>query len=61
MPTYKVLTQQDKALTGRFSPARLEDALNELAGQGWRVVGMVTAEFGGFSKRDELVVLLEHP
>ena len=62
MPSYKVLTQQDRALTGKFSPAKLEEAINGLAAQGWRVVSMTTAEFPGLGRnRDEIVVLLEHP
>lgn len=59
---YKVLTQRDKALSGRFSPERLEEVLNSHAEQGWRVVSMTTAEFPGLGRaRDEIVVLLEQP
>lgn len=62
MPQYKVLSQQDRALTGKFSPQRLEEAINAYAVQGWRVVSMTTAEFPGLGRnRDEIVVLLEHP
>lgn len=57
---YKVLTQKDRLLGNKFNPTKLEDALNVLAQEGWRVVGVTTAEFPGLvNKREEMVVLLE--
>ncbi len=57
---YKVLTQKDRFFSGKFSPERLEEALNGYAAEGWRVVSMATAEISGFgNKREELIVLLE--
>jgi hypothetical protein len=35
---YKVLTQQDRRWTGKFTPESLEHALNSYAAEGWRVV-----------------------
>lgn len=32
---YKVLTQKDKWFSGKFDPAKLEEALNAYAEQGW--------------------------
>ena len=34
----KVLTQQDRRWSGKYSPANLEHALNSYAAEGWRVV-----------------------
>ena len=38
---YKVLTQQDRRWTGKFTPENLEHALNSYAAEGWRVVSSV--------------------
>lgn len=57
---YKVLTQKDKWFSGKFDPAKLEEALNAYAEQGWRVRSATTATIPGFgNNREELVVLLE--
>ena len=60
MPQYKVLTQKDRALSGKFDPMKLETALNGYASEGWRVVVGTTATFGGLTgSREELVIVLE--
>lgn len=63
MKEYKVLAQSDSFWKDRFSPSLLENSLNELARQGWRVVTCASSEFSGLSglgtKRHELFVLLE--
>jgi hypothetical protein len=60
MTQYKILTQKDRALSGKFDPARLEGALNAYATEGWRVVSSSTATFGGMmGNREELIVILE--
>lgn len=58
---YKVLTQKDKWFSGKFDPARLEEALNAYADQGWTVIAVTTASITGFvgANRDELIVVLE--
>jgi len=57
---YKVLTQKDRFFSGKFSPEKLEEAINGYAAEGWRAVSMATAEIPGFgTKREELIVLLE--
>lgn len=58
---YKVLTSKDKAFTGRFDAASLEEVLNVYAREGWRVVSSVAGTIHGVtsSSREELVVLLE--
>jgi hypothetical protein len=35
---YKVLTQEDRRWSGKFTPENLESALNSYAAEGWRVV-----------------------
>ncbi len=58
---YKLLTQKDKWFEGKFDLARLEEALNAYARQGWIVKSMATPHITGFSGgvREEFVVLLE--
>jgi hypothetical protein len=56
---YKVLTQKDRFFGGKFDPQKLESALNSYAEQGWRVVGVATADIPSFgSARQELVVVM---
>lgn len=56
---YKVLTQKDRFFGGKFDPQKLEAAINSYAVQGWRVVGVATADVPGFGNaRQELVVIL---
>ena len=60
MASYKVITQKDRFFSGKFSPEKLESAINSYAEEGWRVVSMATASIPGFgSAREELVVLME--
>ena len=60
MKEYKVLTQKDKWFSGKFDPAKLEEALNAYAQQGWIVKSSVTASIPGLTgNREELVVILE--
>ncbi|QNO13500.1 DUF4177 domain-containing protein [Alkalicella caledoniensis] len=57
---YKVLTQKDKWFSGKFDPAKLEDALNAYAEQGWRLRSCATADIPGFGgNRQEFVAILE--
>ena len=60
MKEYKVLSQKDKFLSGKFDPELLETALNAYAEQGWRAVSMATATIPSFTgAREEMIVLLE--
>jgi hypothetical protein len=63
MKEYKVLAQSDSFWRDRFSPLALQEALNEHARKGWRVVTCTSTEFTGLgglgSKRHELFILLE--
>lgn len=58
---YKLLTQKDKWFEGKFDLARLEEAINAYARQGWVVKSMATPQVAGFTggMREEIVVLLE--
>ena len=60
MKQYKVLTQKDKWFSGKFDPARLEEALNSYAEQGWRLVSCATADIPGFGgSRQEFIAVLD--
>jgi hypothetical protein len=61
MKEYKVLTQKDRWFKGNFDPEKLEEALNDFAQHGWRVVAASTSEMpGGFvGTRQEVLVILE--
>ena len=58
---YKVLTTKDRWFEGKFDLAKLEEALNHYARQGWVVRGMATPHVVGFSggPKEEIVILLE--
>ena len=58
---YKVLTERDSRLSGKFDPESLETALNSYAAEGWRVVqGFVAASLWKSAKA-EIIVILERP
>ncbi|MDR1135484.1 MAG: DUF4177 domain-containing protein [Clostridiales Family XIII bacterium] len=60
MKEYKVLTQKDKWFSGKFDPAKLEEALNAYSQQGWRVLTCATADIPGFgSSRQEFITVME--
>lgn len=60
MKRYKVLTQQDKFFSHKFSPDKLEAALNSYAAEGWEMVGIATATIPSFGKeKSEMVVVME--
>jgi hypothetical protein len=58
---YKVLTQKDRWFGGKFEPAKIEEALNAYAQEGWRLAEAVTASFPAMfsSNREELIFILE--
>jgi hypothetical protein len=58
---YKLVTSRDKIFEGKFDLARLEEALNLHARQGWVVKTMSVPHFKGYSGALEevVVVLLE--
>jgi hypothetical protein len=44
---YKVVEVREKMLGGKMSGDKLEDLLNEQAGQGWRLRAITSAEIKG--------------
>lgn len=60
MKRYKVVTQADKFFSHKFSPDKLEAALNTYAAEGWTVTGIATATIPSFGKeKSEMVVVME--
>lgn len=59
MLEYKVLTQRDRMI-GKFDPEKLETALNTYAEEGWRFVGVATADVAAITgKKQEAIFILE--
>jgi hypothetical protein len=58
---YKLLTSRDKLFEGKFDLARLEEAINHLARQGWTAKSMCLPHLKNFqgAMQEEVVVLLE--
>jgi hypothetical protein len=56
---YKVLTQQDRRWSGKFSPENLERTLNSYAAEGWRVVATVPVASPWSLSTSQVMVLLE--
>jgi hypothetical protein len=57
---YRVLTQKDNGLTGKFNGVRLEEVLNDHAGRGWCLKAAFAMNMPGHGgHHDELVVILE--
>ena len=56
---YKVLTQQDRLWSGKFSPENLEEALNSYAAEGWRVVSTVPVSSPWTISTSQVMILLE--
>jgi hypothetical protein len=56
---YKILAERDKFI-GKFDPKKLETALNSLADEGWRFVGVATADVNALTgKKQEALFILE--
>ena len=53
---YKVLSSRDKIFGGMFDLAKLEEALNQFASQGWVVKAMSVPHFKGYTGAMEEVV-----
>jgi len=56
---YKVLTQQDRRWSGKFTPENLENTLNSYAAEGWRVVGTVPVSSPWTMSTAQIMILLE--
>lgn len=62
MVEYRVITQRAK-LIGKFDPVKLENALNTYAQQGWRFVGVATADVKALTstKQEAIFILNARP
>ena len=58
---YKLLSSRDKIFNGKFDLARMEEAINHLARQGWAARGLITPHLKGYAGvlEEVIVVLLE--
>ncbi len=59
MIEYKIVTERDSRFSGAFDPNVLERALNDYAGEGWRVVQSLLAASVWKSSKAQIVVILE--
>ncbi|WP_131746202.1 DUF4177 domain-containing protein [Frankia sp. Cppng1_Ct_nod] len=59
MLEYKVLTQRDKAFSGKFDFNTLEATLNSYAAEGWRLAESIVASSVWKSVNAEFVLILE--
>ena len=58
MKKYKVLSLL-KDFSGRFEPEKIEQTLNTLAGEGWKVVSCVSGNFLFGTTQTEFAIFLE--
>ena len=56
---YKVLTKEDRRLSGKFSAENLEHALNSYAAEGWRVVSSLMVTSPWTLSTSQVMVVLE--
>ena len=56
---YKVLTQEDRRWSGKFSPENLERTLNSYAAEGWRVVSTFPVGSPWSLSTSQVMILLE--
>jgi hypothetical protein len=56
---YKVLTQEDRRWSGKFSPENLERTLNSYAAEGWRVVSSFPVASVWSISTSQIIILLE--
>jgi hypothetical protein len=56
---YKVLTQQDRRWSGKFSSENLEQTLNSYAAEGWRVVSSFPVGSPWSLSTSQVMILLE--
>jgi hypothetical protein len=56
---YKVLTQQDRRWSGKFTPENLERTLNSYAADGWRVASTLPVASPWTLSTSQVMILLE--
>jgi hypothetical protein len=61
MYDYKVMTERDKRFSGGFDAEVLEQTLNSLAADGWRLAESFVATNMMKTMKAEVVLILERP
>ncbi len=57
---YKVISVKDKFLGNRFSPEKLESAINALGSQGWELIEIANSDSAGmFTNRSEMIMIFK--
>ena len=56
MKKYKVMTLEPNS---PFKPEKLEQDLNDLAEQGWKVISCTSGQFYSGAFRNEIIIILE--
>ena len=57
---YKVISVKDKLFGNRFSPEKLEQAINELGSQGWELVEIANSDSAGMlTNRSEMIMIFK--
>lgn len=57
---YKVISVKDKLFGNRFSPEKLEQAINELGSQGWELIEIANSDSAGMlTNRSEMIMIFK--
>ena len=57
---YKVISVKDKLLGNRFSPQKLEDAINKLGSEGWELIETANSDTAGMlTNRSEMIMIFK--
>lgn len=57
---YKVISMRDKFFGNRFSPEKLEKAINELGTQGWELIEVTNSDSAGMlTSRSEMIMIFK--
>lgn len=57
---YKVITMKDKLFGNRFSPEKLEAAINALGSQGWELIEIANSDSAGMlTNRSEMIMIFK--
>ena len=57
---YKVISVKDRFFGNRFSPEKLETAINTLGAQGWELVEIANSDSAGMmTNRSEMIMIFK--
>ncbi len=57
---YKVISVKDKLFGNRFSPEKLEKAINTLGSDGWELIEIANSDTAGvFTNRSEMIMIFK--